>query len=855
MAAEIFKLFGTIAVNGLEGVKTKLKDLDKQVASMDKALTKFGRQSVKVGTSFSKSFSAPIAAAGAGIIALAVKTGEFSSEILKLEATTGLTTDTLQQFRAVAKATDVSFEGLVGSVVKLTGKMGGIIDEGGNAFEAFKSLGISVKDSSGHIRDMNELFPETIRALQAMDNPAERNAFAVQIFGKSLKDLAPVLGMSTDKFDAIFEASKKGIISRDGLVTAQEFKIQIAAVQGKIISMWRSVAIDLIPVLRDVLFPIIQQKIIPGIQAMASALRDGVAWFKSLDASTRNIIIGTASFIAVLGPAILIMGKTILVIKEIATAYILAKTASMDLAAAMVANPFTLWITGAALLGSGLALLVGEMNRVKAAAVDASKVEGLKKGIEGLNKEFKTFGFLNIAGAQAATDNSTAISDLAGLARELGFSFNEANGSEAEQLQKLGEILKATNSLAEATDKFNKIKAAGKAKPRAGGAGSADEDAIKRRQKLESEYADQRASVELDELAQLDRKYKLELAAAQAAGASTVDLTAAYYMQREEIISSSLEKSLAMVEETVKKENDARDAINEDFKQKLLQQTGDQVRILEAEKAEAIRIAKSKGADVAAVEKYYINEIQAAKDEAAEKDKDRTSGIISNTVNALAALGQGISDIFMMATDNKMLALDNWEKSERQAIEDSIGSEAVKKQKFEELDKAAADKRTELQRQAAKENKAAAIFDSIIGTAQAVVQALSLPVPFNFIMAGSIGAMGAAKTAMIMAQPLPMAEGGIVEGGQGGIQALVGEGRESELVLPMETGVAMLARNLRDSFSGMLPAMTPAAAGAGAAGAIHFHIGTLIADDRGIKELERRQLQFRISEEQRKGNK
>ena len=34
---------------------------------------------------------------------------------------------------------------------------------------------------------------------------------------------------------------------------------------------------------------------------------------------------------------------------------------------------------------------------------------------------------------------------------------------------------------------------------------------------------------------------------------------------------------------------------------------------------------------------------------------------------------------------------------------------------------------------------------------------------------------------------------------------------------------------------------------------VHFNIGTLVADDRGLKELERRQRKFRVEEDQRRG--
>jgi hypothetical protein len=74
----------------------------------------------------------------------------------------------------------------------------------------------------------------------------------------------------------------------------------------------------------------------------------------------------------------------------------------------------------------------------------------------------------------------------------------------------------------------------------------------------------------------------------------------------------------------------------------------------------------------------------------------------------------------------------------------------------------------------------------------------------------------------------------------------------------METGLQRFVAGVRDALGGMLGqsqgfAFAGAGGGQVAAQQTHWHIGTLVADDRGIKELERRQLQYRVSESQRKG--
>lgn len=70
----------------------------------------------------------------------------------------------------------------------------------------------------------------------------------------------------------------------------------------------------------------------------------------------------------------------------------------------------------------------------------------------------------------------------------------------------------------------------------------------------------------------------------------------------------------------------------------------------------------------------------------------------------------------------------------------------------------------EIRRKQAQSAKDAAYFQAIIGTAQAVVQALAnTPPPYSYVLAGIAAAAGAAQVAAIASQPLPQfAEGGFV---------------------------------------------------------------------------------------------
>lgn len=88
----------------------------------------------------------------------------------------------------------------------------------------------------------------------------------------------------------------------------------------------------------------------------------------------------------------------------------------------------------------------------------------------------------------------------------------------------------------------------------------------------------------------------------------------------------------------------------------------------------------------------------------------------------------------------------------------------------QQLENETDNKKREIQRKAAKAEKAANIMSAITGTASAVVGALGMKpwTPANLVLAGVVGALGAVQVATIAATPIPeFAEGGFTGKGYG----------------------------------------------------------------------------------------
>lgn len=122
----------------------------------------------------------------------------YADEMLTLSKTTGLSTDALQEYQYMAALVDVDLGTITGSLTKLTKSMSSAKDGTGTQADAFAQLGVSVTDANGELRDSSEVFDDVLKALGGIDNETERDALAMDILGKSAKDLNPLIEAGAD---------------------------------------------------------------------------------------------------------------------------------------------------------------------------------------------------------------------------------------------------------------------------------------------------------------------------------------------------------------------------------------------------------------------------------------------------------------------------------------------------------------------------------------------------------------------------------------------------------------------------------------------------------------------------------
>ena len=134
-----------------------------------------------------------------------VDSAAYADEILTLSTNTGLSTDTLQELKYMAELTDTSLETITGSMAKLTKNMATAQKGTGDAAKAFSDLGVSISNEDGTLRNNQEVFQDVIDALSAMENETQRDAYAMQIFGKSAQDLNSFMAQGSAGIAALAE--------------------------------------------------------------------------------------------------------------------------------------------------------------------------------------------------------------------------------------------------------------------------------------------------------------------------------------------------------------------------------------------------------------------------------------------------------------------------------------------------------------------------------------------------------------------------------------------------------------------------------------------------------------------------
>ena len=213
----------------LEPAINVCKNVAKEAAKISFKAAETGAKAVSTSIDTAKkaftAYTGALTAAGTAGFGLAASAGLAADDINTLSKQTGLSTEQIQKFQYASNLIDVDLETLTGSMAKLTKNMATAQGGTGSAAEAFSALGVSITNSNGELRNNQDVFNDAITALSGIENETQRDAYAMQIFGKSAQDLNPLILGGADALKPLGDsASNAGLImEQDALDSLNSF--------------------------------------------------------------------------------------------------------------------------------------------------------------------------------------------------------------------------------------------------------------------------------------------------------------------------------------------------------------------------------------------------------------------------------------------------------------------------------------------------------------------------------------------------------------------------------------------------------------------------------------------------------
>ena len=297
-------------------VTIESKEAERNIEKFKKTLDETGKKIGTTGKSLTKNLTLPLLAAGTAAGGLALKTASLGDELAKTSTKLGVTAEELQDLRYWADRNGVSVSEMERAVGRLNQRVGLAATGNEKYAKGFASLGVSIHDANGNIRDSGEVMNETIEALRNIENPALRSATASEIFGTKLaRDLMPALeGTSMSLEEAQTQMSELGRISNEDAAKAEIFTDAMTDMKQEFSMVFMELGMKLIPVMQDVFLPLITDKLIPAMLILAEKIGALFTWFGNLDERFQKIILAGLGFMVVLGPMLVVIGKIVSVV-------------------------------------------------------------------------------------------------------------------------------------------------------------------------------------------------------------------------------------------------------------------------------------------------------------------------------------------------------------------------------------------------------------------------------------------------------------------------------------------------------------------------------------------------------------
>lgn len=172
-----------------------------------------------------------------------------ADEILTMSKITGLDTKTIQELRYASELVDVSFETIKSSLTKLKNAQQDARDGNEKLIETFRALGVEFTNADGSLRDSEAVFYDLIDALGGIENQTERDAIAMDLFGRKAEDLNPLFEQGSAGMRAYAEEAENVnyVLGKEGLEALSAVDDAYQRMQRTQESVKNQIAVEMAP--------------------------------------------------------------------------------------------------------------------------------------------------------------------------------------------------------------------------------------------------------------------------------------------------------------------------------------------------------------------------------------------------------------------------------------------------------------------------------------------------------------------------------------------------------------------------------------------------------------------------------
>lgn len=189
---------------------------------------------------------------------LTMESAEWADDLLTRANKTGLSTDQLQGIDYAQRFLD--FDKLEETLARITVSMDKARDGAEKESAAFETLGVSVTNADGSLRNNWETLWDVLEALGQVENATERDATSNDLLGNAFKEMNPLVKAGREEFERLVKAAEDSgkILSEDevkalGKVSdaAQEYDAKLESVKNKIAVVWGPASIEAMELFGD----------------------------------------------------------------------------------------------------------------------------------------------------------------------------------------------------------------------------------------------------------------------------------------------------------------------------------------------------------------------------------------------------------------------------------------------------------------------------------------------------------------------------------------------------------------------------------------------------------------------------